>query len=72
MSFSQEEKERLCDQVVANPYFQEVVNILEKEAVDEIVNSAPEDDLKRLELKIKIAVIRDFKYELTKHSKKDK
>ena len=72
MPLDDEQKKALCDQIVVNPYFQEVVELLEKEAVDEIVNSKPDDDLLRLELKIKINVIRDFKHELTKHSKKDK
>lgn len=72
MPLSREDKQKLCDQIVANPYFLEVVQLLENEAVDEIVNTKPEEDLKRLELKIKINVIREFKHELTKHSKKDK
>ena len=72
MPLDNEQKKALCDQIVANPYFQEVVELLEKEAVDEIANSKTEDDLLRLELKIKINVIRDFKHELTKHTQKDK
>lgn len=70
MPLNQEQKEAFSQQIVANPYFDEVVTLLESYAVDDLVNSKYDDDIARLTAKIKIQVIRDFKSELTKHAKK--